>query len=95
MPTRISPPARLLIEYMGMRHEEEERQADDSERDNALDTMGYHVVRIWCWAFFDTMRYRRILAKIRAEVGLRATRFPADFDDRQEALRGFVLRHWL
>ena len=87
--------ARLLIEYMGMRHEEEERQADDSERDNALDTMGYHVVRIWRWAFFDTMRYRRILAKIRAEVGLRATRFPADFDDRQEALRRFVLRHWL
>ncbi len=87
--------ARLLIEYMGMRHEEEARQAEDSERDNALDTMGYHVVRIWRWAFFDQTGYRRILAKIRTEVGLQATRFPPDFDDRQEELRRFVLRRWL
>lgn len=87
--------ARLLIEYLGMRHEEERRQAEDSERDNALDTMGYHVVRIWRWALFDEASYRRILAKICAQVGIRASRFPPDFADRQEELRQFVLRAWL
>ena len=87
--------ARLLIEYLGMRHEEERRQAEDSERDNALDTMGYHVVRIWRWALFDEASYRRILAKICAQVGIRASRFPPDFAERQEELRQFVLRAWL
>lgn len=87
--------ARLLIEYMGMRHEEERRQVEDGERDNALDAMGYHVVRIWRWALFDKASYRRILEKICVQVGLRASRFPPDFADRQEELRRFVLRAWL
>ena len=87
--------AKMLIEYMGMRHEEERRQAEDSERDHALDAMGYHVVRIWRWAIFDKEGYRRILKSICARVGLSASRFDEGFPERQEALRRFVLRRWL
>ena len=87
--------ARLLIEYMGMRHEEERRQAEDSERDHALDAMGYHVIRIWRWGMFDKESYRRILKSICVHVGLGETRFPEDFAERQEELRRFVLRRWL
>ena len=87
--------ARLLLEYMGMGHEEEHRQVSDSERENALGAMGYSVVSIWRGALFDRDNYRRILARIRERVGLRPQRFPEDFDDRQEALRQFVVRRWV
>ena len=87
-------PARLLIEYMGMCHEDERPHVSDSERENALGAMGYRVVSIWRGALFDRDNYRRVLARICECAKVRPSRFPEGFEELQEALRQFVVRHW-
>ena len=87
--------ARLLIEYMGMYHEDELQQVRDNERENALGAMGYRVVNIWRGALFDRDNYRRVLARICECTKQRATRFPDGFEELQEALRQFVIRRWV
>ena len=87
--------ARLIIEYNGFRHDEERRAVLDSEREHALNAMGYTVVTVARGSFFGQEDFRRICASISAGAGLQKGRFPEDFAERQEALRRFVLRRWL
>lgn len=84
--------ARLIIEYHGSEHERAARGVSDEERENALRTMGHRVVVVRRGAFFSRLAFLRFMEAIRKQVGIRPSAFRADFGERQERLRRFVLR---
>lgn len=89
------PSAGLTIEYGGRVHEEVHRRARDNERTNALRAMGYDVIDVSRENLFDRDGFERTIAAIGKKVGVRPSRLPGDFAERQEDLRQFVLRRWL
>ena len=89
-------PERLIdFEYNGFWHDEEERRAEDEERRNVLEAMGYRVKVLNRFAFFSCAAFRRHLRSIFQILGIREDKFPSGFWDRQEELRRFVLRRLL
>lgn len=89
------PSAGLTIEYGGRVHEEVRRRARDNERTNALRAMGYDVIDVSRENLFNREGFERTIAAIGRKVGVRPSRLPDDFAERQEDLRQFVLRRWL
>lgn len=87
--------ARLVIEYHGAEHERASRGVSDEERENALRAMGYCVIVVRRGAFFSRQSFLRFMEAIRKQVGIRPSSFGADFRERQERLRRFVLRRVL
>lgn len=83
------------FEYNGIVHEEGEQFVTDVERVNALEAMGYNVITITRRSFFDKGAFGRLMKAIELRAGRRASRTPADFAQRQDELRRFVLRRYL
>ena len=83
------------LEYHGFFHDEDEQKAIDNERRQAMQAMGYTTIEVIKQQFFDTIAYRRVLAAIRLNAGLPDSPAIEGFDEKQEALRQFVLRRWL
>lgn len=83
------------FEYNGVIHEEEGQFVSDIERINALEAMGYNVIAITRRSFFDKGAFGRLMRAIELRAGRRSSRVPADFAQRQEGLRRFVLRRYL
>lgn len=89
-------PGRLLdFEYNGFWHDEDERRAEDEERRNVLEAMGYRVKVLNRLAFFSCTAFRRHLRSIFRILGIREDKLPSGFWARQEELRRFVLRRLL
>lgn len=87
--------ARLDIEYHGFHHDNEGRDVSDAERENTLRAMGHHVIVVRKGSFFERRAFCRMMEAIRMRAGVRPAKLPADFAERQERLRQFVLRRML
>lgn len=83
------------FEYNGIVHEEEGQFVTDVERINALEAMGYNVIAITRRSFFDRSAFGRLMKAIELCAHRRSSRTPADFAQKQEGLRRFVLRRYL
>lgn len=83
------------LEYHGFHHDEAEQKAIDNERRQAMQAMGYTTIEVTKQQFFDATAYRRVLAAIRLNAGVPDVSETDDYDEKQEALRRFVLRRWL
>ena len=89
-------PERMIdFEYNGFWHDGEERRAEDEERRNVLEAMGYRVKVLNRFAFFSCGAFRRHLRSIFRILGIREDKLPCGFWDKQEELRRFVLRRLL
>lgn len=89
------PRTKTDFEYNGIVHEEEAQFVTDAERINALEAMGYNVITITRRSFFDKGAFGRLMRAIELRLGRRSSRTTADFAQRQEELRRFVLRWYL
>lgn len=89
------PASRTDIEYHGFFHDGEERAAEDEERKNALVAMGFEVIALRRWAFFDGRAFERFTAAVCRAARISACRLPKGFERDRERLRRFVLRRWL
>ena len=89
------PRSKTDVEYNGFYHDENEIQAIDEERRNALASMGYNVIYINRQIFFDRMAFRRSITAIMRWEGICPSHLPLAFQIDQEELRRFVLRRYL
>ena len=89
------PRQKLDIEYHGFFHDEEQRASEDDERTNALRAMGYEVIPIRRWAFFNRRAFERFTITVMRKAGITPNKIPNGFMDKREHLRQFVLRRYL
>ena len=89
------PQARLDIEYHGFFHDEDQRASEDDERACALRAMGYQVIPIRRWTFFDRNSFERFSVAVMRKAKIPPCRLPKGFNAKRERLRQFVLRRYL
>lgn len=87
--------AKLDIEYHGFWHDDEARSTEDGERAAALRAMGYEVIWIRRWGFFQADAFRRFTSAVCRRARVWPGRMPEGFERAREDLRRFVLRRML
>lgn len=87
--------SRTDFEYNGFHHDEDERRVIDEERRSALASMGYGIIEVSRGSIMVPANFKRCMSTIMRRVGIRPSRLPDGFEQKQEELRQFVLRRWL
>ena len=83
------------LEYNGFHHDEDEARVIDEERRSALGCMGYTIIEVSKQSLMERGNFERSMSRIMRTAGIRPSRLPGGFKQRQEELRRFVLRRWL
>lgn len=87
--------AHIDIEYNGKDHDTEEQRKLDIERANALNAMGFVVYTATSATFAHQLDAARFLHAIAQRARVRGDIVSPEYQDRQNELRLFVIRHWI